>query len=147
MPIRMSSVRLMRDNLICISSASLKPSIVTTLSLPLIYMATPGIYKKDPSSFLFSLVNPNGLKPTKVALIPEKEEYAIYCSSSNFPIFGNSNSGYFDLSLGSSPTSSNNCSSNLNNSYRCPEGQSYLTFLAGNYAFYASEIGVFAFEK
>ena len=120
---------------------------MTTLSLSLMYIATPGIYKKDPSSFLFSLVNPNGLKPTKMALIPGKEESAIYCSSGNFPIFGSNNSGYFDLSLGNSPTSSNNCSSYLNNSYRCPEGQSYNTFLAGNYVFNVSEIEVFAFEK
>lgn len=82
-----------------------------------------------------------------MALIPGKEESAIYCTSSNFPIFGSNNSGYFDLSLGNSPGSSNNCSSNLNNSYRCPEGQSYNTFLAGNYVFYVSEIEVFAFEK
>ena len=82
-----------------------------------------------------------------MALIPGKEESAIYCSSGNFPIFGSSNSGYFDLSLGNSPSSSNDCSSNLNNSYRCPEGQSYNTFLAGNYVFYVSEIEVFAFEK
>ena len=117
-------------------------------ALSLFEIATSsGIYKKDPNSFLFSLVNPNGLKPTKMALIPEKEEYAIYCSSSNYPIFGSCNSGYYDLSLGSSPTSSNHCSSHLNNSYRCPEGQSYQTFLAGNYAFYVSEIEVFAFEK
>ena len=82
-----------------------------------------------------------------MALIPGKEEYAIYCSSGNLPIFGSSNSGYYDLSLGTSPTSSNNCSSHLNNSYRCPEGQSYQTFLAGNYAFYVSELEVFAFDK
>ena len=36
MPISMSSVRLVRGNLVCINSASLKPSIVTALSLSLI---------------------------------------------------------------------------------------------------------------
>lgn len=82
-----------------------------------------------------------------MALIPGKEESAIYCNSANFPIFGSNNSGYFDLSLGNSPTSSSNCSSYLNNSYRCPEGQSYNTFLAGNSVFNVSEIEVFAFEK
>lgn len=110
--------------------------------------AHSGIYKKDPNALLFSLVNPYGLKPTMMSLIPGKEGSAIYCSSSYGPVFGSSGgSGYFDLSLGNSPNQSNSCCSNLNNSFRCPEGQSYNTFLAGNYAFYASEIEVFAFEK
>ena len=82
-----------------------------------------------------------------ISLIPGKEGSAIYCSSSYGPVFGSSGSGYFDLSLGNSPNQSNSCCSNLNNSFRCPEGQSYNAFLAGNYAFYASEIEVFAFEK
>ena len=105
-------------------------------------------FKRDPNSFLFSLVNPSGLKPTKVVLISGKEGSAIYCSSSYGPVFGsNASSGYYDLSIGNSPTQSSGCQSGLNNSYRCPQGQNATTFLAGNYAFAASEIEVFVFEK
>ena len=97
---------------------------------------------------MFSLVNPNGLKPTKISLIQGKEGSAIVCSNGNGPVFGSNNSsGYYDLSIGNAPNQSNGCTSNLNNSYRCPEGQNASTFLAGNYAFSVSEIEVFAFEK
>ena len=106
-----------------------------------------GTYKRAPNSFLFSLVNPSGFKPAKMPLIQGKEGSAIYCQSGYGPVFGSNTSGYFDLSIGNSPTQSGGCQSNLNNSYRCPEGQNTATFLCGNYAFAVTEIEVFVFEK
>ena len=97
---------------------------------------------------MFSLANPNGLKPTKMPLIQGKEEFAIFCNNGCGPVFGSkSSNGYYDLLIGNAPSQSNGCTSNLNSSYRCPEGQNYSTFLAGNYAFSVNEIEVFAFEK
>jgi len=110
--------------------------------------ATSSAFKRAPNSFMFSLVNPSGLKPTKMPLIPGKEGSAILCNSSYGPVFGSNNSsGYYDLLVGGSPNQSSGCTSNLNNSYRCPEGQNVTTFLAGNYAFALNEIEVFALEK
>lgn len=124
------------------------PNIDSPLFLLFISTVSSGIFKKDPNSFIFSLVNPSGLKSTKISLVPGKEGSAIYCGNTNYgPVFGSNSSGYFDLCIGSAPNQSNNCSSYLNNSYRCPEGQNYSTFLAGNYVFAANEIEVFAFQK
>lgn len=96
---------------------------------------------------MFSLVNPSGLKPTKIPLIQGKEDYAIRCHSGTGPTFGSSgSSGYYDLLISNTPNSNTNCQSYLNNTYRCPEGQS-ATFLCGNATFNASEIEVFVFEK
>jgi len=65
--------------------------------------------KKASDSFLFSLVNPSGLSPTKIPLIAGQEEKAIYCNKGYGPVFG---SGY-DLYIAGSPNS-NNCSTTLN---------------------------------
>lgn len=97
---------------------------------------------------MFSLMNPNNLKPVQMPLIKDKEEMAIFCNSGYGPVFGTRNSnGYYDLFIGNTPNQANSCTSTLNNSYRCPEGQNNSTFLAGNYLFSVSEIEVFAFEK
>jgi len=104
--------------------------------------AGSGGHRKAPRSFLFSLVNPSGLPPTRMPLIAGQEEYAIYCSSSYGPIFG---SGY-DLYISKAPDSID-CSTILNNTYQCPTGQDTTTFLAGNQNFTVSEMEVFGFEK
>ncbi|XP_068680955.1 uncharacterized protein [Montipora foliosa] len=110
--------------------------------------AASGIYKRDPNSFLFSLVNPSGLKPAKLPLIPGKEGSAIYCNSSYGPVFGsNTPNSYFDLSIGNNSNQSNTNYASPNNCYKCPEGQNANNFLVGNYQFAASEIEVFVFEK
>ena len=107
-----------------------------------------GIYKRDPNSFLFSLVNPSGLKPTKLPLIPGKEGSAIYCTSGYGPVFGTSEpSGYYDLLISNNSNESDTNQACPNNCYKCPEGQDTDTFLVGNYQFAASEIEVFVFEK
>jgi len=81
-------------------------------------------YGRAPDSFLFSLVNPNGLQPTTLSLIPGKEDSAIHYYSSYGPVFGTGN----DLRIVNSPNS-NNCYSNLNNTYQLPERQNAATFL------------------
>ncbi|RMX48487.1 hypothetical protein pdam_00008503 [Pocillopora damicornis] len=92
-------------------------------------------YKKAPESFLFSLVNPNSLPPSKLPLITGKEGNAIHCHNGYGPTFG---SGH-DLRIVSAPNS-NNCSVSLNNSYQCPTGQNAATFLQGNQNFTISEM-------
>ncbi|PFX18189.1 uncharacterized protein LOC111339875 [Stylophora pistillata] len=47
-----------------------------------------GSCERSPTSFLFSLVNPGGLSPTKILLIPGNESNAIYCRSNYEPTFG-----------------------------------------------------------
>ena len=75
-------------------------------------------------------------------MIPGKEDFAIYRSNSNGPIFG----GGHDLKIANSPNS-NNCSSKLNHTYQLPAGQKATTFLTGNENFTSSEMEVFMFEK
>ncbi|KAL9951571.1 hypothetical protein ACROYT_G044255 [Oculina patagonica] len=103
---------------------------------------SPVLWKRAPDSFLFSLVNPSGLPPTKMPLIAGEERHAIWCNSGYGPVFGIGH----DVVIASAPNS-NNCSVNLNNSYQCPTGQNATTFLAGNRKFLVSEMEVFGFEK
>ena len=97
-----------------------------------------GYYTKAPDSFLFSIVNPSGLSPTKMPLKPGEEKYAIYCHSHYGPIFGRGH----DLVIVNEPNS-NKCWTNLNNSYQSPFGQTGTTFLTGNEYFTISEMEVF----
>ena len=90
-----------------------------------------GIYRRAPGSFLFSLVNPNCLPPTKMPLIAGKEDNAIYCNSGYGPTFG----GGPDFRIPNAPNSSNNCYVSLNKKYQCPTGQSVTTFFTGNQSF------------
>lgn len=107
-----------------------------------------GISKTAPNSFLFSLTNPAGLKPTKIPLVQNKENSAVRCNSNCGPVFGAPNpGGYYDLMISNTPNSQNSCQTYLNNAYRCPEGQNASTFLCGNYTFAANEIEIFGFEN
>jgi len=125
-------------------------------------LASEGDYREAPGSFLFSLVNPSGLPPTKMPLIAGKEGNAIYCDSSCGPTFGRSRhnhcptfpytygmqystSEYHDLKISSLPNSSA-CSVCLNGSYQCPIGQDATTFLTGSELFSVSEMEGFGFE-
>ena len=108
-------------------------------------LASRDTYRKAPGSFLFSLVNPSGLPPTKMPLIAGKEGKAIYCNLRNGPTFGSShNLRVHDLKI-SSPPNSQECCSRLNGSYQCPTGQA-TTFLTGKEFFSVSEMEVFGFE-
>ena len=114
----------------------------------LLSTAASGIAKTAPNSFLFSLINPTGLKPTKIPLMQNKENSAILCNSNCGPVFGNTGpNGYYDLTISNTPNSQNSCQTYLNNAYRCPEGQNASTFPCGNCAFAANEIEIFGFEN
>ena len=99
-------------------------------------------WKEAAGSFLFSLVNPSGLPPTKMPLKAGREEFAIYCNSSFGPVFGYGN----DLSIADAPNS-NTCFSRLDDTYQCPAGQNRHTFLTGVEEFTISEMEVFGFDK
>ena len=101
-----------------------------------------GTFKRATNSFLFSLVNPNGLPPTKMPLIAGKEGNAMFCNSGYGPTFG----GGHDVYIVNAPNS-NNCGVKLNHSYQCPAGQNATTFLTGNQNFTVSELEVFGFKK
>nr|XP_058953323.1 uncharacterized protein LOC131780736 [Pocillopora verrucosa] len=96
--------------------------------------------KSAENSFLFSLVNPSGLSPTKMSLKSEQEGYAMYCDNNHGPIFGYRS--YCDLYICNVPNS-NNCSTYLNNTYQCPSGQNANMFLTGGQYFLVSEMEVY----
>ncbi|XP_022808131.1 uncharacterized protein LOC111345119 [Stylophora pistillata] len=98
-------------------------------------------YKRAENSFLFSLVNPSGLSPTKIPLQSGQEEYAMYCHTSYGPTFGGES--YHDLYICDAPNS-NNCRTHLY-IYQCPSGQTCNTFLTGSPNFRVSEMEVFRF--
>ena len=108
-----------------------------------IFLLGNGVYKRAPGSFLFSLVNPSGLPPTKMPLLAGREEYAICYNSGNGPTFGGGN----DLFISNAPNSGSYSAVNLNHTYQCPAGQNANTFLTGNRNFAANEVEVFVFEK
>jgi len=96
-----------------------------------------GGYKTCRDAFLFSMVNPRGLGPTKMPLMTHKKQYAIYCVSSYGPAFG----GGYDLCI------SNNA--NTSASYSCP-GRTYElppgeqdTFFTGSNSFTVTDYEVF----
>lgn len=99
-------------------------------------------YRESTESFLFSLVNPKDLPPTRMPLIAEKEESAIYCHNDFGPVFGDGH----DLFIDSAPNESD-CSAELNNSYECPAGENADIFLTGCDSFLVDEMEVFGFEN
>ena len=99
-----------------------------------------GSYQRAQNSFLFSLVNPSGLSPTKMPLKSGQEGSAMYCYSSYGPTLGGG--GYFDLQVTNAPNS-NNCYTYLNNAYQCPSGQNANMFLTGGQTFRVSEMEVY----
>ena len=89
-------------------------------------------------AFLFSIVNPHGLGPTKMPLF-QRHGHSIYCKASHGPSFG----GGHDLHI--SGNANNNASSYayLGGSYQCPTGQNARTFLAGVKNFTVTDYEVF----
>ena len=97
-----------------------------------------GSWKTAQNSFLYSLVNPSGLSPTKMPLKSGQEGSAMCCNSGYGPTYG---AGH-DLYISNAPNS-NNCSTYLNNTYQCPSGQNNYTFLTGSQTFRVSEMEVY----
>jgi len=107
-----------------------------------VFCLAAGVYRKAPGSFLFSLVNPSGLPPTKLPLIAGKEGNAIYCNSGYGPSFGSG----VDFQIPNSPNS-NSCYVSLNNTYQCLPGHNNGTFFTGSQSFTIAEMEVFVFEN
>ena len=78
-------------------------------------------------AFLFSMVNPHGLGPIKLPLIPGKEQNGIYCNNSKGPSFG----GGCDLFISGNGNTNTDSYSNLGHSYQCPPGQQDTFFTGG----------------
>ena len=93
-------------------------------------------------AFLFSMVNPSSLGPTKLLLIPGKEQDGIYCYNANGPVFGVGCDLYIS---GNANTNRNSCS-DLGNTYQCPPGQQS-TFFTGGKNFTVTDYEVFGLHK
>ena len=92
-------------------------------------------------SFLFSMVNPHGLAPSKMPLFKD-QEHAIYCHSSNGPTFG----GGHDLRISHDANRVTNSKSNLGNTYKCPTGHKS-TFFTGAINFTVTDYEVFGIHQ
>jgi len=93
-------------------------------------------------AFLFSMINPHGLGPTKLPLIPRKKQNAIYCGINSGPVFGEGN----DLWMSKDANTNTSGSSELGITYQCPPGQQ-CTFFTGATNFIVTDYEVFALNK
>jgi len=103
-----------------------------------------GGYVTCSQAFLFSMVNPHGLGPTKLPLVSGQEERAIKCES-NYrfgPTFG---SGH-DLFISANANTNSSCYSRLGNSYQCPPGHQK-TFFTGVESFTVQDYEVFGLNN
>lgn len=94
-------------------------------------------------SFLFSLVNPSGDKPTKLPLKGTSNDNGIYCDGSEGPTFG----GGHDLKIGNNANVNTDSYTQLGTTYECPPHASSTTFLAGDENFTVDELEVFVFQE
>lgn len=101
-----------------------------------------GNYFECLQSFLFSMVNPNGLAPSRMLLFHNNHRFAIFCHSSNGPIFG----GGHDLKISNNANGTTESYSNLGNSYQCPTGH-LSTFFTGAQNFTVTDYEVFGIHQ
>ncbi|KAM7442717.1 hypothetical protein ABFA07_008366 [Porites harrisoni] len=95
-------------------------------------------YLQCSQAFLFSLVNPSGLGPTKMSLVTGKEAYAIFCGDTTVgPSFG----GGCDLYI-----SDNETFSNLGHTYQRPSGKQK-TFFTDTRNFTFTDYEVFGLQQ
>lgn len=99
-----------------------------------------GEYASCKEAFLFSMVNPHGLGPTKMPLV-RRQGYAMYSDSSLGPTFG----GGHDLHMAENANTTTSSYSHLGYSYECPLGQKE-TFLTGVRNFTVTNYEVFGFN-
>jgi len=93
-------------------------------------------YLRDRSAFLFTLVNPHGIKPTKYAL--EEPDYAIRTHEDHGPTFGD---GY-DIIVDSDADVNHTSHTNFPHSYTDTTGKGKFTF-DGEYNFMLEEMEVY----
>ncbi|KAL9954739.1 hypothetical protein ACROYT_G042313 [Oculina patagonica] len=96
-------------------------------------------YTRCRDAFLFSMINPQGLGPTKMQLKSQQQQYAIYCFSGCGPTFG----GGHDLHISDNANTNTESYSILGSTYECPPGQQS-TFFTGvtvtNYEVFALQM-------
>ena len=93
-------------------------------------------------AFLFSLVNPSGLGPTKMSLINGREQFAVISYSDCGPVFGQGH----DLRLFGNNEYERCGYSNLGDTYQCPPGQQG-TFFTGTREFTFTDVEVFGIYR
>ena len=76
-------------------------------------------------SFLFSMMNPQGVAPSKMPLVKDQQS-AIFCDRRYRPSFG----GGFDLHISNNANTNGLSYSNLGHTYQLPTGQQS-TFFTG----------------
>ena len=119
---------------VCISSQERKEN-------KFLFISGSGGCKYCKTSFLFSLVNPSGARPTLLPLKGAANKNGICCSKSIGPSFG----GGPDLCIANGANANSESCSHLGNSYECPPDADCNTFLAGQNYFVVTELEVFAF--
>ncbi|CAF0858914.1 unnamed protein product [Rotaria sp. Silwood1] len=95
-------------------------------------------YADDSTTFLFTLINPHNIPPTKYFIRPDHTECAIRHHKNYGPTFG---AGH-DIYLANSSNSNNSSYTNFPTSYFDTTGMSDMTF-TGTYNFSASDIEVY----
>ena len=105
------------------------------------FLASLNEYAATSKSFIFSLVDKEGLAPFKSMVKQDsRSSFAIYSGSSYGPAFG---SGY-DILIADSANQNTNSYTNFAHYYSLPNGVTdRLTILAGTYAFSLDEVEVF----
>lgn len=110
----------------------------------LFFISASRAYKHCTECFLFSLVNPGGVGPTKMPIKGNSAKKGIYCHISYGPTFGG---GPADLTISSEANvNSNSHTSNLGSTYECPAHITPSTFFTGNKKFVVDELEVFGYR-
>ena len=103
------------------------------------YSDSSNTYGYSTNTFIFSLINKEGLAPFKSMV--NSLQHAIYRESGDGPIFGG---GHAILISNYANSSTNSYTDFRNNYYNIPSGvQNRLTILAGSYKFTPDEVEVF----
>ena len=90
-------------------------------------------------SFIFSLVDKEGLAPFKSMVKQAESSYAIYCGPSYGPMFG-----LVDILIADNASQNTHSFTDFGRSYSLPNGvTNRLTILAGTYTFSPDEVEVF----
>ena len=118
--------------------------MVLSLTLILFVISDCSIYKHCTESFIFSLVNPSDVGPTKLPLKANSSKKAIYCDGGCGPTFGAGPDLYISSE---SNANSDSRSKYLNSSYDCPPHVTPSTFLTASDNFTVNEIEVFVYQE
>ncbi|CAF0995428.1 unnamed protein product [Rotaria sordida] len=97
-----------------------------------------GSYKNDPTAFLFTLINPHHIPPTKYLINPDKTENAVYHHTDDGPIFGS----HHDILVKNVSNSNNSSYINFPSSYLDTTGKGDITF-TGTRNFTTSDIEIY----